>query len=173
MKTQKIQDREDSILTAQLSAARVEYDSGTIEFKNSKGEVRTLPYARVDRNGAFVGDRQLDTAAWGDYVAVSFRAQHEQKRSVNRGEAKLRVRCGHSTKMGVTSCGFNTSKMTASKSETVAQLAAAQKLARTIDTIQAELDRRNEIARLAAEAEVKAKADADLMAALCGVAKAA
>lgn len=173
-KSKKIQDRENSVLEAQLNTARLEYETGTITFKNAKGQERSLPYARVDRNGRFVGDAGTEPEAWADYVAVSFRTQHEQKRSVLRGEAKLRVRCGHSIKMGVASCGWNTSKMTASKSETCVQWADAQKLARTIDAIQAELDRRNEIERLKVEAELAAKAseqqNAEVLAALNGTA---
>lgn len=175
IKSNKLAELETTVIERKLETARLEFNAGEIEFANSKGTTRSLPYARVDKNGGFVGDRQIDTAAWDDFVAMSFKAQHEQKVAVNKGGARLAVKAGHSVKMGTASCNFRTSKMTAAKAEVTVQLAHAQKLAREIDSLQAELDRRTEVERLKAE-EAKTKAQqADIMAALVGpvVAKAA
>jgi hypothetical protein len=171
-KSNKLAEIETVVIERKLETARLEFNSGEIEFANSKGTTRSLAYARVDKNGGFVGDRQVDTAAWDDFVAMSFKAQHEQKRSLNNG-ARLAVKAGHSIKMGTASCNFRTSKMTAAKADVCVQLAHAQKLAREIDSLQAELDRRSEMQRLKAD-EAKAQAQqADILASLVGTAKAA
>lgn len=168
MKTSKIQETDKAVLETQQINARVEYDSGVIEFSNSKGVTRTLAYARIDRNGGFIGDRETDRGAWDDFVACSFKAQHEQKRSVMKG-SKLTVKAGHSIKQGSAWCAFRTSKMVAAKAEVTVQLAHAQGLARTLDRIQAELDRRNEVEKLKAEELAKKAQDASVLASMLGV----
>jgi uncharacterized membrane protein YqiK len=156
-----LQDKDGSTLTTELGALQSQYNGEAIEFKNSKGEIRKLAYNRVDRLGRFIGDRETELEAWDVYVAVCFRAAHEQKKSVNEG-ASLAVKAGHSIKMGTASASTRTSKMNAKKSTTVVALAHAQKLAKAIHDIQQELAARAEAER----AKAKEAADAELLKAL-------
>lgn len=166
MKRTKVQERESATLQTELGGLQTEYNGRSIEFKNAKGEARTLSYNRVDRNGAFVGDRETEVEAWDCYVAVAFKAQHEQKRALNSGEASLALKAGHSLKQGVASVNVRTSRMPSNGAGVTIQLARAQKLAKEIREIQTELAARAEAARVKAESETKAKADAELEAAL-------
>lgn len=157
MKKTKVQDRATDTLQTELGALKAEYNRRSIEFKNSKGEVRELAYNRVDRNGAFVGDRETEMSQWDAYVAVAFKAQHEQKKSVNAGEGNLAVKAGHSIKQGVASCNVRTSRMVAKGAAVTVALAHAQRMAKDIRDIETELTART---------EEKQKADAELAAAL-------
>lgn len=154
-------------LTRDMASIRTAIDNGSIEFKNAKGEVRTLPYSRVDHTGKFVGDRQTDKEAWDAYVALCFRAQHEQKKSINNGAA-LAVKAGHSMKMSTASCIFRTSKMESTKAPVCVQLAQAQKFARSMRDLQAEIDRRAEIEKARAEEAAKLAEQAKVAEALMG-----
>lgn len=173
MKTVKVQDRTTETLQADLGTLKAEYNKRQITFKNSKGEARTLDYNRVDRNGAFVGDRESEMEQWDSYVAVGFKVQHEQKKAINKG-ATLALKAGHSVRQGVSSANTRTSRMPAKETPVVIQLAHAQRMAKEIRDIETELAARAEASRLQAEATAKAAADKALLDAMMApVAKAA
>lgn len=156
-----LQDKDTGTLTTELGALETQYNGESIEFKNSKGGKVTLAYNRIDRLGRFIGDRETEKEAWDTFMAVSFRAAHEQKKSVQKG-ASLAVKAGHSLKMGTCSASTRTSRMTAKECDTVVALAHAQKLAKAIHDIRVELAARAE----AEKAKAKEAADKELLDAL-------
>lgn len=156
-----LQDKDTGVLTTELGALQTQYNGETIEFKNSKGEKVSLAYNRIDRLGRFIGDRDTETEAWNVFMAVSFRAAHEQKKAVQKG-ASLAVKAGHSVKMGTCSAATRTSRMVAKECDTVVALAHAQKLAKAIFDIQTELSARAE----AEKAKAKEAADKELLEAM-------
>jgi hypothetical protein len=158
-----LQNKDTKTLTTDLGVLQAKYNGEVIEFKNSKGETRSLAYNRIDRLGRFIGDRDSETEAWDTFVAICFRATHEQKKSVQTG-ASVAVKAGHSIKMGTCSASTRTSKMVANKCDTVVALAHAQKLAKAIHDIQTELSARAE----AEKEKAKEAADKELLEALMG-----
>lgn len=162
----RIEDINRETLTGEQSVLEGTIAKGQIIWKNSKGETRSVPWSRVNRLGAFVGDKETDATAFEAFLAMTFKLQSEQKAGAKSETGAIAVRAGHSVKMGTCSASLRVSRMDEAKAKVSCQLAAAQKAHKRVADIKAELERREAAEKAQAEAAKKAAADAELAAAL-------
>lgn len=128
-------------LKAELGTLEAVYNRTSIEFKNSKGEVKTCAANLIDRLGRYAGPD--DAAIKQSYLDVYFKATHEARKAAEQG-CEVRLSAGSSAKAGVR-VSSTVKGIEASKAPVADQFAAAQKLARSIHLIRDELDRRNKV----------------------------
>lgn len=160
MKARKIKITEQAveILSAELATLESTRATSAIEFRNSKGETVVCPINLVDRLGKYAGPAE-DKEAFGKYVAVYFRAEHESKKGVEKG-AECRLSAGQSARNGVR-VTLTVKGLDPKKADVASQYAMAQKIAKDIHAIQTELARRANVEKIAADAAAAAKAEAD------------
>lgn len=139
MNTKQIQSATIETLKAELGTLEAVYNRTSIEFKNSKGEIKTCPANLIDRLGRYAGPD--DSRVKQAYLDVYFKATHEARKAAERG-CDVRLSAGSSAKAGVR-VSSTVKGIEPAKAPVADQFAAAQKLAKSIHAIRDELDRRN------------------------------
>lgn len=172
MKTQKIKLSEMDLATLKTELGLLEnrYNSGAIEFKNSKGKVVSCPANLIDRLGNYAGpDRETAEGKplHDQFMAVFFKMQDEMRKGANNG-AELKAIAGSNAKAGTVRIATSARGIDVKSARVGDQVALVQKMAKKIHEIRQELDRRAAAERAAAEAADKAKELAVQLEALMG-----
>lgn len=167
-KSVKIGEVAADTLRGELANIETTISKGAIVWRNSKGESRNVPWSRVNRLGAFVGDKETEADAFEAFLAMTFKLQSEQKAGAKAENGTVAVRAGHSVKMGTASCAVRVARMDESKAKVSCQLAAAQKMHKRADDIRTELARREAAEKAAAEAAAKLGTEAEILESLMG-----
>lgn len=164
----KIEDKATATLNSELTLLQAEIKAGNIEWKNAKKEPKSVPYGVFGHTGKIIVDKDEDAVIYNLGMDVIFKIQAEERTSGDVSSCKA----VHAIKKETVSVTIR-SVMAAKRGPVGIQLAKAQRLAQAVRSIEAEIARRENAAKLAVEIAATNKLAAEVAASLCGSVKAA